>query len=42
MKSAESGQVNTPVKPTMFDFNVGAVVQKLGFLVDQWTTTLTG
>jgi hypothetical protein len=37
----ESGQVDTPVKPTMFEFNVGAVVQRLGFSVDQWTTTLT-
>ena len=31
MQLAESGQVHTPVKPTMFEINVGAVVQNVGF-----------
>ena len=31
MQLAESGQVLTPVKPTIFEINVGAVVQKVGF-----------
>ena len=28
---SESGQVHTQVKPTIFEINVGAVVQNIGF-----------
>ena len=31
MQLSESGQVHTPVKPTIFEINVGAVVQNVGF-----------
>ena len=31
MQLAESGQVHTPVKPMIFEINVGAVVQNVGF-----------
>ena len=31
MQLAESGQVHTPVKPTMFEINVGALVQSWFF-----------
>ena len=31
MQQTKSGQVHTPVKPMMFEINVGALVQKVGF-----------